>query len=362
MKIVQIITELRPAGAERVVADLCEKLKQNGHETTVISLLPLPEKSIILDELRENEIEVVSLDLKKSALWQALKLKRIIKGIGPDIVHSHLFHPNIIARVCLRKRKYKLINTVHIAERRKSKWWHFTLDRLTRNLRDVQTAVSRAVRDFHSSKTGRKTEEMPVIYNGIKKPASLDDAQKAALKKEWDMQDCAKTIGSVGRLDWQKGYDIFLSMIRGISEIIPENEKWGIIILGEGPEREKLEKLADSHPGNISVKLPGYRDDAASCIGAFDLFVMPSRYEGFGLVLTEAMAHGVPVLVNEIDSLPELIENYPNAEKVVFENVNEAEIVKKIKALVKRGKTEPFLEFTSDSMAEQYINLYKNLM
>jgi glycosyltransferase involved in cell wall biosynthesis len=74
------------------------------------------------------------------------------------------------------------------------------------------------------------------------------------------------------------------------------------------------------------------------------------------------MAHGVPVLVNETDSLPELIENYPNAEKVVFEKGNESEIMKKIKDLINCSKAEPFLEFTSDSMAEQYINLYKNLM
>jgi glycosyltransferase involved in cell wall biosynthesis len=362
MKIVQILTELRPAGAERIVTDLCECLKKNGHETTVVSLLEPPEKSIILDELRENSVKIISLGLKKTAPWRAFKLKKIIDEIDPDIVHSHLIHRNLIARICLRNRKYKLVNTVHIAERRKGKWWHFTLDKLTGKLCDVQTAVSRAVRDFHSEKTGRNPESMPVIHNGIKKPASFDKTQIDALKKEWNLQDCAKIIGSVGRLDWQKGYDIFLSMLHGISQIIPENEKWGIVIIGEGPEREKLERFMESCPENIAIKLPGYRNDAASCIGAFDLFVMPSRYEGFGLVLAEAMAHGIPVLVNETDSLPELIENYKNAEKVVFEKSNKAEIIEKIKSLVRHEKIEPFLEFGTDSMAEEYINLYKNLM
>ncbi len=221
MKIFQIITELRPAGAERVVADLCVRLKKESHEAIVISLAPLPEQSVIVDELRAADIKVLSLNLSPGAFLKAFRLGILIDEFQPDIVHSHLFHANFIARLCCRGRKSKLVNTVHIAERRKGKWWHFLLDRITFRFCAVQTSVSKAVRRFHTAKIGVPQESSPLIYNGVVAPESLDSKAIADLKSGWDMTRCSKIIGSVGRLDWQKGYDALLDMLPEISAIVP---------------------------------------------------------------------------------------------------------------------------------------------
>lgn len=362
MKILQVITELTPAGAERIVCELSKGLAAKGHTVCVVSLKPLPHNDAILRELKEAEIEVDSLGMGRFSLWKIGNLRKIIKRWKPDIVHSHLIHPNIIARFAKKRSSvpFKLINTVHIAERRPGKWWHFFLDRITYSLCDCQTAVSKAVRDFHSRKIEKSPELMPVIYNGIKTPKILSSQEIKKLRDEWGFDDCSKVLGSVGRLDWQKGYDQFLQLLPEISANIPENEKWGIVILGEGKQRAELERLANSAKfQKFKIILPGFRKDAADCIGAFDLFVMPSRYEGFGLTLVEAMGHGVPVLASNVDSLPELMSYYENGKCVDFSD--KLKVEKGIFDLIDKPVSAPLTRFSIDKMVNEYADLYKEI-
>ena len=77
---------------------------------------------------------------------------------------------------------------------------------------------------------------------------------------------------------------------------MPEGERWGVVVIGEGPERDDLERrVREMSFPNLTFALPGYRSDARSLMAAFDVMVVPSRYEGYGLTLTEAMTLGLPV-------------------------------------------------------------------
>jgi glycosyltransferase involved in cell wall biosynthesis len=361
MKIAQIITELRPAGAERIVAGLTLGLKKNGHSVMVVSLKPLPEESVIVDCLTKSNIEIKSLNITGTAPFGIFRLRKILAEYKPDIVHSHLFHANFVARLNAFNRAFKLINTVHIAERRPGKWWQFATDNITAFMCDCITCVSEAVSSFYSKKAGISPEELKVIYNGISPPPPLSPGRRKKLRKDWAVSDCNRVIGSVGRLARQKGFDIFLDILSGAPEIVPEGEKWGVVILGEGPERKILEKKATELPGVFKPVLPGFRADAAECIGAFDLFVMPSRYEGFGLTLAEAMAHGIPVAVNDIDSLPELTEKYPAGQVLDFTagNPRAAGIIAE---MTKRPFGEPYRGFSLEKMVSEYLALYESFL
>ena len=124
-----------------------------------------------------------------------------------------------------------------------------------------------------------------MIYNGSDRVAPASAEQLRQLKKEWGLEPCRKIIGSVGRLDWQKGYDLLFGVLPELSRRIPRNESVGIVVIGDGPEREKLAAQVrgmEEQCPNLKICLPGYRKDAASLIAMFDLFVMPSRYEGYG--------------------------------------------------------------------------------
>lgn len=353
MKIVQVITELRSAGAERIVLELTKGLVKRGHEVHVISLLPTSYESNIVCELQKINIPIYSLRLKKYTLWRIFGLRKLLKKIAPDIVHSHLIHANLTARLNSFAKDYKLINTVHIAEKRRGKWWHFFADRLTFRLCDAMTVVSHAVQKFHSSKIGIKPEDLPVIYNGVDNITPLANKKINELKKEWGISHCTKIIGSVGRLNAQKGYDLLLSKLDELSRRVPESETWAIVIIGEGEERKNLQGYLCE---KIKIVLPGFRSDAARCIAMFDLFCMPSRYEGFGLVLVEAMCHGVPILANSVDSLPELLENYTNGRVVDFTSRMVAcDILQQINL----PRTQPYNPFTLEKMIEDYLLQYK---
>ncbi len=362
MKILQIITELRPAGAERIVLELSLGLLEKGHQITIISLSPLPETSHIIDELRKYRIPVLDIGVTKWRLWKMFSLARHIRNLKPDIVHAHLFHANFASRLASFRRDYKLVNTVHANDRRNGRFWVFGLDRLTLSLCDSQTAVSYAVRDFHSRKLGVSADTMPVIYNGIPPPPGLTAKAREELRAQWKLEQCPKIIGSVGRLHSQKGYDRLIKLLPTLQAYIPEGERWGVVILGEGEERSRLESLCRQCPDNIVVRLPGFRKDAAQCISAFDLFVMPSRYEGFGLTLIEAMAHGVPILANHIDSLPELLAVYPNGRTMNFYDAEEKKIAQTIVAMAQQEPVDGLAPFTVTKMVNGYFELYQKLL
>ena len=422
MKIIQLITELYPAGAEKVLLNLSRELKKRGHDISVISLQPLPTvQTDIVDDLRVADIPVTSLNVTKFTPWRIFRLIKLLKQnlnaisgtLGADstkqihnstdtldkqinnstnkqinkinnssliinnpnqsntqhstfniqhsklLLHSHLIHANLLSRIAslfTGKSKIKVINTIHIAEKRKSKWWHFFLDKLTFKLCDIQTAVSEAAQQHHAQRMGIKTEQIPVIYNGIVPPKQLTEQEINNLKREWKLDKCDKIIGSVGRLDWQKGYDIFLKNLPELSKKIPSEEIWGIVILGEGGQRPFLQKLINEIDcDNIKIILPGYRKDAADCIAAFNLFFMPSRYEGHPLTLLEAMSHGVPIVANDISTITPIMNNYSNGITLNFET---DKIVNSILKSSIYKKQKPYVPLTIEHMTNKYCKLY----
>lgn len=361
MNIVQLITELQPGGAERVLVDLCLGLVRRGHQVKVIALRPFIADSVIVDELKCAGITVLNIGLRKSMPWRVLYIRKLLNDIKPDIVHSHLFHANLVSRLNSYNRYFRLINTVHTMETRKSKQWYFLADKMTLSWCDVQTAVSESARNFHAEHLCINPDTMPVIHNGIVTPKKLSATDINKLRIEWGLDNCSAVIGSIGRLGHEKGYDMVIEALPQIAAFVPAGQTWGVVIIGEGTERDKLEKMAKNAPPAIKVCLPGFRRDAAECIGAFDLFIMPSRYEGFGLALIEAMSHGLPIIASEIGPLRELLKNYSNGCFWDFSANSTAALAEKIfHTIQKKSLPSPDLSFTSDKMVENYLELYNS--
>ena len=361
MRILHLTTELRPAGAEVVILNLARGQVAAGHQVHVAALQPLPADSFIVDGLREVGVTVHSLALSHWRPWRALAVRRLAATLCPDLVHAHLIHANLVSRLLPRGRSFPLVNTVHIAERRSGKDWHFRLDRATLRRCDVQTAVSRAVRDYHAVQLGVPPATIPVIYNGIVPPRPPSPAETAAWRAAWGVSECARVIGGVGRLDPQKGFDLLLQLLPALGAALPAGERWGLVVIGEGTQRPALEALARLAPPNLTIALPGFRADAPRCPGAFDLFVMPSRYEGFGLTLAEAMAHGIPILANAIDSLPELLADYPPGAIVDFTAEPPPILARRLIAQARQPRGVPAHRFNAETMVAAYLQLYHHL-
>ena len=366
MKALLVITGLFPGGAEKIVLETARGLQKAGHHAVVVSLQkePAAGEHIIVNELERLGIRPYFLNLSLFRAYRIFVLLRIIREEAPDVVHSHLMHANLCARLIRLFRRFSLINTVHIADRRNSLKIKllFLLDRLSFRLCDLCTAVSHAAAEYHERRCRLPRGVIRVVYNGSDPVCPAPPEQLAALRREWGMADVRKLIGSIGRLDYQKGYDILLRGLSALQPLIPPGEQWGVLLIGDGPERMKLQQTAMEMerkiPG-IRIRLPGYRPDAASLLPMLDLFVMPSRYEGFGLALTEALSQGIPVLCSRADSLPELCAFSPgNTLAADFTASDLTELFRKALALPKLpGK----IFRTTAEMTGEYLSLYQEI-
>ena len=368
MKILMLLTELAPGGAEKVVLELARGFRRRHHDVAVVSLKPEPpeQRRAVPDGLQECGAEIFYLNLSGFRLWRLLRLFSIYRKFRPDVVHAHLMHPNLLSRFLKLFFHIPLVNTIHIAERRSGKNLFFLADRLTRFLCDSYTAVSVAAARFQEDRCGLQPGSIRVIYNGSDPVEAAPKELMDSLRRDWNLDSCARIIGSVGRLDRQKGYDLFLNLLPRMEPFFPEGGTFGIVILGDGPEREKLLGLAEdvnrNHP-RFRVVLPGYRRDAASLIGMFDVFVMPSRYEGYGLTLTEAFSAGVPAVCNSVDSLPELCSLVPDHSFLVDFRKDEPETIASVLLTAAQiphfpGKTI----MTTDAMCSAYLSCYASLL
>ena len=364
MKALLIVTGLFPGGAERIVLETVRGLLKAGHRAAVVSLQgePAGEERTIVSELERLGVRPYFLNLSLLRIYRVFALVRIIRREAPDVVHSHLMHANLAARLARLFLRFPLINTIHIAERRRklSVKMLFLLDRLTVGLCDVYTAVSQAAARFHERKCGLPSGSVLTVYNGSDQVVPKPAEQLAALRREWGLDGVRKLIGSIGRLDYQKGYDILLRGLPALRPLIPPGEQWGILLIGDGPERKKLQTLAAETERNmpeLRIVLPGYRPDAASLLPMLDLFVMPSRYEGFGLTLTEAMSLGIPCLCSDADSLPELAAESPENTLIIdFTGPDLTDNYRKALALPKLpGK----VLHTTEEMTARYLELYR---
>lgn len=357
MKIVFLLTEVSVGGAERVVLDLCTEFKKDNHKVSVIALKPVNRNDIMVKAFRDEGVKIYSLNVDKKHPFRALGLKRLIYALAPNIVSAHLFHPNLLSRLLLGNRNFKLINTIHIMEIRPSQKWRFIADFLTFRSADVYTAVSQAAAEFQEKALHLHKGTIKVIRNGIRTPYTMNDEEVAEMRQKWGVDDCDIVLGSVGRLNHQKGYDLLLKMPDKILKEIP-NRKIGMVFIGDGPEYENLQKLAQMAPKRLKIVFAGYSANAASECSAFDVFLMPSRFEGMPLSLMEAMSHGLPIVVQNIPTTAEIAIHYPNALLTDFEHAPFI-AAQNIADAVKHKRLATVYVPTVEKMAEAYMKIFK---
>ncbi len=361
-----VLTGLFPGGAEKIALELTRFLLKQGQEVAVVSLLREPSgpDRAIVDAFGQLGVRIFFLNLTKKTPYRIFSLLGVIRREKPDIVHSHLMHANLCTRFARLFRNFRLVNTIHIAEKRPGTGYFFRLDRLTFFLCDAYTAVSEAAARFHEKRCGFPEGTIQVIYNGSDPVTPASGELVSRVKREWGIADADKVIGSIGRLDFQKGYDRLLERLPRIVPLIPKGRQWALVVIGNGPEKDSLRLTANAlnqkYP-ELRVVFPGYRPDASSLMAMFDLFVMPSRYEGFGLALTEALSLGLPVLCSNADSLPELCAHARESSLVVDFDAPAEEFETIFERALRLPHSEKIVIQSCEGMTNRYFRLYKEL-
>jgi glycosyltransferase involved in cell wall biosynthesis len=300
-----MVTELQAAGAERVVFELATRLDRARWDPFVVALArPGGDEGALARALRSRGIEAhVTRAQRKRDAWRLLGLGRVLRERRPELVHAHLFHANFAARVLRSTVGAPVISTHHVVERRRKRL-RFFLDRLTCGLDARTVAVSPAVARWLAERRFARPDRIVVVENGIDLARFGQEPDRVAAREALGLPRDAPVVGALGRLDRQKGHDL---LVRALPELARAHPGVVVAIAGEGHERDALVALARELGVADRLRLLGHREDVERFLAAIDVFAMPSRWEGFGLALVEALAAGRRCVATAVDSLPEVM-------------------------------------------------------
>jgi glycosyltransferase involved in cell wall biosynthesis len=267
-----------------------------GSERHLLTLLPaLAAKSVDVSfvglDLPGADPFYEELEVPFERLTRPWQLRGALKRARPDLVHTHLVHADIYGAVATRT---PIVSTKHNPDPFRTGPWRFAERALARRVRRI-IAISEAVRRFNVGDVGLPEAKIQVIHYGLD-----------ALPEPWGenpglpIPDGAPLLLCVARLAPQKGVDTAIRALPSIPDAM-------LLVLGEGPERERLEALARELRVSDRVLMPGRVGDVASLYRRCDVVVHPARWEGFGLAMLEGMLAGRPVVAAHAGSAPELV-------------------------------------------------------
>lgn len=310
MRIAHIIKVTRISGAERHLLFLLEGLRARGVDARMIILV---ERDRPMDEMMaaaaERDIPIARLPINRDAdlalLW---RLRRALRGIKPDIAHTHLIHADLFGFAAARlARVPATVSSRHLddAFRYRARWRR--INRRLWRLFDAGIAISAAMKQFVLEIEGAPARKIHVVRYGMKTRWLSDEAIAAArrdLRAELKLPADAQLLGMACRLVEQKGIPYALEALRRIRDDFPRAH---LAIAGDGEKAGELRRLASMLGIADRVHWLGWRADAAQLMAAYDVFLLPSLREGFGLVLLEAMSRRVPIIASHVGAIPEVV-------------------------------------------------------
>lgn len=304
MKILLLITGLGVGGAETQVTELASQFAERGD---TVMLAYLTGQAEILP--RHPGVTVCSLGMRNSVRGMVAgyrALRRLVKSYQPDIVHSHMVHANLLARlVRLSCHMPRLICTAH--SNNEGGKVRMLAYRLTDALADLSTNVSDNAVAAFEAKGAVPKGRMIAVSNGISTDRFRNDpVLRKATREQAGLAPETKLILAVGRLVEVKDYPNLLRAFARLRENRQDTVLW---IAGGGVCLEQLQAL--SHDLGIAhvVTFLGIRSDTEALYNAADLSALSSRWEGFGLVVAEAMASENIVVATDCGGVREVLDD-----------------------------------------------------
>lgn len=226
-----------------------------------------------------------------------------------DILHTHSYKPNIYGRLAaLLCPGLKVV--AHYHNYYDNKWEKdksIVFEERLAPHSDRLVACSEAVRNHVATRAKIPPERFDIILNGTDQERFGVRYDVEEVKRELSIPHDKKVIGIIGRICRQKAQDDFLKAAAVIKQSIPDAL---FLVIGQADnpkEMDRLKQLSRTLGIERDVIFTGYLDQVQRVYSALDLLVVPSRWEGFGLILVEAMASGTPIVATEVGPIPEVV-------------------------------------------------------
>lgn len=307
MKIVHIAKMTGVAGTENHLLTLLPGLHERGLDVRLI-VLAEPERPMdgYAQQMSALGVPTETMPIHRDVEYGLVgRLAARLRAERPDAVHTHLIHADWHGVVAARRAGVRRIF-----------WSGHNDDPFRRRLpiRLIQAylwrritagiAISEAVRQFMIRVELAPPRKVHTVHYGLDPARILPAQDEHTFLRALGIPDNALVVGSVCRLIEQKGLTYALDAFARLCGQYPDAH---YVIIGDGPLRQELESRIEALGLGGRAHLAGWRSDAAGLMRAFDVFLMPSVWEGFGLVVLEAMAAQLPVIASSVSALPEIV-------------------------------------------------------
>jgi glycosyltransferase involved in cell wall biosynthesis len=308
IRVLEMIDKPFLGGGQRTVLLLARNLDRCKFEVSVASAPAGP----LVEELRKAGVRHHPLKLEKTLSLRVLgDIRRVLEENSVEILHTHGGVAGLYGRLAARKSRVKVVHTLHGLH-----YLHYRnpilrqayidLERRLGRLTDALVFVCRA--DWEKGKGLRLAPEskMHVIRNGVDLGLLKPSAEAKKLKMELGLQTAGPLVGTVARLHRQKGLTYLIQAAPQIRSSFPGVK---IVVVGGGPLRQELEQEAVRRGVGDVLLFLGERPNVPDLLNLFDVFVLPSLWEGLPYVLVEAAYLRKPIVATAVDGNPEVIED-----------------------------------------------------
>lgn len=302
-KVIHVITTISRGGAENQLLTLAHEQITGGWNVSVLYLKDSPD---LIEDFGRIGVEVITDCANYSVIRQILWLRIYFKK-NKGIIHAHL--PRAELLTALAARKHSFVISRHNAEgffpSAPAKISSLLSRFVTRRAR-AGIAISKAVEIYIKSRNEiSKNCDITIIHYGFENKIGANNLQKLN-RSDINLNENDYIFGTVGRIVPQKDYPTLLIAFSAICE---QREEYKLLIIGDGYLKEEMKELAFKLGISPNVIWLGRTDRIVETLKLMDCFVLASSYEGFGLVLLEAMSARIPIIASNISAIPEVLGN-----------------------------------------------------
>ncbi len=366
-RILFIINSFRVGGAETQLISLIQELRKHNTDAAVISLY---RHEPLADQLSESGIDVHFLNVHSLAGLPSgiLKARRIIRQFRPDLIHSHMYHSNLFARLLkVFMPSVRVINTAHNTVEGGS--LRYVLYRITSGLAENVSIISRDGEQAHLSRKATPRKKLIYMPNGIDVERFQPQSDKRKEKRRELGADDSFVFLSVGALSEQKNFPNALKAVRNLKD--NGYSGFRVFIAGKAPEGtdndKKLHQLSEELEVKDIVQFLGLRNDIQDLMRAADGYLSSSSWEGMPIVLLEATASGLPVVATDVGDTREIVREGKNGFLVppkdseslagAMMNLLDADDETR-QRMGKESRKHAMDKFSIESVAKQWLEVY----
>lgn len=301
MRVVFFIDHLRADGTQRFLRQLIAGLAERGHVLAIVCLNDSWDATVV-GELQAAGAELRVVGQRALACVYGLITTLIwMRARRFDCAVTMLFVADVVARPLARAAAIpRLISSIR-ARNVNYAWWQRVLVRLTMPLTDQVVLNSANASDFAIAHEAVPASRMHIIPNGVLIGSSSELTQ-VIVRAEFGLPMDSRVLGSVGRLTYQKGFDVLLHALAQLAQ-----RDIVLVLFGQGEDERSLRELAQELDIAEQVIFAGHRHDLLGLLGSLDIYIHPARFEGMPNALLEAMAAGRPIVATNVDGNRELI-------------------------------------------------------